>query len=857
MPGLETREKRESLLRAFYDEQPSLRRAPSSGPWEERLLSRGLPIVFPVTRRTKDGSYLDVVLIASDGTDFRRLCDEFRAFLGRSYCDETVGRLGKRIPFIHDHCGDDCYVSRLTVRDGLETAANGPLVRWCSVWSLRDGIAPQPVFQQGDELLAGARHRFHQALAAMDRDAANAALYFIEDKALLETTNRLYLRIQYHAAFREWEALLEDRNLVDVMHLARPAAVTEALLQAVYAVHLSPLAQDLPALVTKFRTDVFAAYRPLFRSRGTLCSTAVVRSFALRAVALEQERDRDTKSFHALLELPGLVPSDLEWLREVGEYSGVLARSVAAPATLPSPEHLQATAEVQAQGVSPETSQSSTSLSVGQAAEAFFREGFEDHARALLRMEPPGTEKAKQALRYARRDRTISARSLALETLNELPSPERRKFLSDTSVRALVGHMPAARPLDVVAPETPSSQPAGQARFPIPSAITPDADPEAPVRHAEHAADAEIPIDVLIPAALPDGWRAWAAMARQGDLPELLIVEAASDGVAEWSVQPLEVDGKAFANALDSLRDAPATRNLLLDTFPYLLRAFLEEPGYPRTAFAPIYSSLRWTLVYDVGHVTRTGLTLFYDLVAGQMAGGPSAAEYAAILEEMLACWEGGGANDALLLLDQLDILQDFTAPDPTRRAELARVAFSRVSGWLQSDRLAPDVSEYARRLAREYGLVDLLPTPYVSEHAESELATGTDWTKLKGKRVGIYTLMESAGNRLRSLITELEPACEVQLNSEKDGSAALEHLAKTADVLVIVTGCAKHAATEFIERHRPVTKPLLRPSGRGSSSVLSILSEHLQDVVSTGRPVIFGPAGERQSQATRRSPRR
>ena len=68
----------------------------------------------------------------------------------------------------------------------------------------------------------------------------------------------------------------------------------------------------------------------------------------------------------------------------------------------------------------------------------------------------------------------------------------------------------------------------------------------------------------------------------------------------------------------------------------------------------------------------------------------------------------------------------------------------------------------------------------------------------------------------------------KVEINSEKVGSVKLRDLARNADIFVIVTRSAKHAATNFIEMHRK-DKPTLRPTGKGTSSILYELAQYVE----------------------------
>lgn len=94
----------------------------------------------------------------------------------------------------------------------------------------------------------------------------------------------------------------------------------------------------------------------------------------------------------------------------------------------------------------------------------------------------------------------------------------------------------------------------------------------------------------------------------------------------------------------------------------------------------------------------------------------------------------------------------------------------------------------------------------------------------LAGKTVVLYSLMESASRRAADTLRRLVPSIEVITNADPVGTERLADLSTKADVFVVSTAAAKHAATEFIESHRPPNK-ISYVHSKGSSALLSALS--------------------------------
>jgi hypothetical protein len=128
--------------------------------------------------------------------------------------------------------------------------------------------------------------------------------------------------------------------------------------------------------------------------------------------------------------------------------------------------------------------------------------------------------------------------------------------------------------------------------------------------------------------------------------------------------------------------------------------------------------------------------------------------------------------------------------------------------------------------LAEEVGAADELKRirPQVADEVEEGDALGRD--ALRGKTVAIYTLTESAAVRARDFLVRNFDGVAVSLSSDHVATDRLSSLARSADIFVIATRSAKHAATTFIEAQRPKTRPPVYTSGRGSVSLVRAVLE-------------------------------
>ena len=104
-----------------------------------------------------------------------------------------------------------------------------------------------------------------------------------------------------------------------------------------------------------------------------------------------------------------------------------------------------------------------------------------------------------------------------------------------------------------------------------------------------------------------------------------------------------------------------------------------------------------------------------------------------------------------------------------------------------------------------------------------------TQWGRLSGKTIAIYSLQEGALRRSAEIIRTLTGVRVETFSDHVGGSLALRSSAVTADIFVLVTAAAKHAATTFIQSRRPKSSTTLFARGQGSASILEALRDFAQ----------------------------
>ncbi len=317
---------------------------------------------------------------------------------------------------------------------------------------------------------------------------------------------------------------------------------------------------------------------------------------------------------------------------------------------------------------------------------------------------------------------------------------------------------------------------------------------------------------------VPTNWAEWFALL---DKPEYTVsIQFARTAASEWNVEEQLSDPASvieLASLFGITRDRLAEERLA-DALPIFVNWLRQDPAFPRTSFAPLYDAL-WTLLVLSFRQGTAELECRTSLFDALLASGVSRIRYKELLQEALEISGEPGRRTAYWILG----LVELTAEQPTRDSESRdnfwAIALSRV------DRFRSQLSVIQRaalnRLAKTLGLATF-------DKEDEDTSVAGVRQALSHLRVAVYTLTESAGNQALDELKSLAPGIKATLHTDHVGSAALKSAAENADVFVIVTCSAKHAATDYIRRHRPQEKATLFAPGRGASAILRVVDEYL-----------------------------
>ena len=387
--------------------------ATAAGIWLEPWIDRAkppdpLPTVLP---RVLPDQSVSWYAMAFTTRQFRGLGAEIYAFAGPSYSTfdgrpadlDNTDPIDVAVAVATEH---HAFRFRAPNQDEDRAALRGQLELMRTVWSQR----PERVYRAARPVGRVLRD-FELAIATADDDASAAALDDLRARGDLSAHNLLFLTIRRYVALGQYQDVLALDELATVLTGDRPRLVTQDLIRAVYAVHLSGAEStgDARAARDIFDGRVIQYYGPLYRSWGGMVAPEALKNFML-AAGLPGRPDHTLRD--AILSSPAIRANDRAWLEEL--------------ATL-----VPGTDEVRLDDV------------IG--ARSDLRSGHYDRALRRLQDVRPSAERAELLIETALNLDSVEATSTALDAVRALPG-DIQQALVDSPVHGLLYRQLLARP---------------------------------------------------------------------------------------------------------------------------------------------------------------------------------------------------------------------------------------------------------------------------------------------------------------------------------------------------------------------------------------------------------------------------
>ncbi|MYI07472.1 MAG: hypothetical protein F4059_09215 [Gemmatimonadetes bacterium] len=307
-------------------------------------------------------------------------------------------------------------------------------------------------------------------------------------------------------------------------------------------------------------------------------------------------------------------------------------------------------------------------------------------------------------------------------------------------------------------------------------------------------------------AQVPDGWVEWL----QGDWPDR--PDLLNDWCSSWEREAFAVAGEPDVLALeliDALNDQ--RRGRIRNGLSVFIRWLVADGGLRPSSVPLAVTVLDIMLNSEPGRAERR---VALDLLDEILLTGCTTAEYQTAVTALSDQLVRLGAREVDWLTGILDVQLLSGVPDTRMRGRFFAKALAVAVSWI--GRIEEADAIVLSKLFKELGLVF---TPALADLPESQSSP-----RLRAfKRVGIYSLSESAAKNAARWIRDEWPDVDVRLSHAHSGSSELNSFVRGSDVVLMQTSHAKHAATIVIERAIETSR-LVRVNGRGATSLFRCL---------------------------------
>ena len=307
---------------------------------------------------------------------------------------------------------------------------------------------------------------------------------------------------------------------------------------------------------------------------------------------------------------------------------------------------------------------------------------------------------------------------------------------------------------------------------------------------------------------VPDGWMDWLR-GEWPDRPDLL-----NDWSSAWESDVAAVHEAADTLAgelLDALHDD--RRGRVRNGLPALVRWLVADDGLRPPSIPLAVTIFDIMLGSDPGRAERRASL---DLLGEILLTGCTTDEYRTAVTAVRYQLSRLGPREVDWLTRILDVQLFSAVPDTRLREELFAEALGIAGSWL--GRIDDTEAIVLGKLFTDAGH-DFDPS--LTHHADVQ----TSRRARTFKRVGIYSLSESAAQNAARWIRDQWPDVDVRLSHAHTNNPELNGLVRSSDVVLMQTSHAKHAATNAIERSVETSR-LVRVNGPGATSLVRGLLE-------------------------------
>jgi hypothetical protein len=292
------------------------------------------------------------------------------------------------------------------------------------------------------------------------------------------------------------------------------------------------------------------------------------------------------------------------------------------------------------------------------------------------------------------------------------------------------------------------------------------------------------------------------------------------DDSGTWSIEPL-----CSKRSADIILDTHEKhRELTEKAMITIVTQLQDREEFQGESSKPLIETM---LIINIAREAHSSydLEIINQLTQLFLTTGLNDAEYVEVVEYLIEVFDSNASpHNISWALDLLDILATYPCPNNEIRLRFFILFIEYSSRHIH--RL--DVAQYSTLtfLSSDYNYP--LPESFDRSADETEADVQGNYDSVK---IGIYTLMEQAGQRAVSILEELYPNITINTNSDHACSSRLRSMSKNSDIIVFCSKVSTHQAFYCIKENQPVEKLFLQPLGKGTASIVKIVAENISMV--------------------------
>lgn len=318
---------------------------------------------------------------------------------------------------------------------------------------------------------------------------------------------------------------------------------------------------------------------------------------------------------------------------------------------------------------------------------------------------------------------------------------------------------------------------------------------------------------------IPQGWLEWARRVDAG-MREEDAMHILREHMATWDSAALTSHKDSVGELVSIINNATGSaESVFREATPLLYQSLISDSGTPPRQAKPLLQILI-TKVTCLTDPSQNELDLTRDVAAILLLIGLEEKEYTSLVSDLEDLM---GAQMSIFTLgwalDLADLLAIHACPAPETRLRLVLRVVQMITRL--AHRLSQSDILLTKQLCRDNSID--CPVELTRDAITDDSSSGQE---LIGKRIGIYTLEEQAGQRAALILVQICPTVHVELNSDHECTKKLISLASNSDIFVFAWKSSTHQAFYCIKDHRDTAAPLIQPKGKGTSSILRAILE-------------------------------